>query len=262
MAVGLSPGGMKKLKSLRQFRSDLLSISTFSEKDKTQLATEAQKSVEEKEKEMKFPRKYRVVIYPGAMVKEKQELTSTEMGKLYIGTAVTVEEIQGRRARISEPLVGWLSLRTEGEKSRVILLKEGTQSPEMEEALHAERARQTKLLILKSITTLSDATVERLLEKSDWNLRNAIDAFYTAKYKTLEYVMKAQQEMKKKMKLTPVLIKPKLTIVYLCQKIPNHKPILAAVDHLNCYFGNSGRNSQWIIVEVTSHPKNINNLCI
>ena len=53
----------------------------------------------------------------------------------------------------------------------------------MENAVHAQRARQTKILILKSITTLNDATVTRILEKSDWNLRRAIEAFYMAKYK-------------------------------------------------------------------------------
>jgi len=132
------------------------------------------------------------------MVKEKTELNSAEVGKIHIGTSVTVEEIQGRRARISEPLQGWISVHTEGDKSRVILQKEGTKSAEMEAATHAERGRQTKILILKSITTLSDATVERLLEKSDWNLRTAIDAFYTTKYKTLEYVLKAQSQMSTK----------------------------------------------------------------
>ncbi|ETO03645.1 hypothetical protein RFI_33757, partial [Reticulomyxa filosa] len=205
MAVGLSPGGILCvffwIDTLRQFRSDLLTT-TFTDKEKQQLANEVQKATEEKEKETKFPCKYRVVIHPGAMAKEKVELTSNAVGKIHIGTCVTVEEIQGRRARISEPLVGCLSVHTDGEKSRIILQKEGTKSPEMEAALQAERGRQTKVLILKSITTLSDATVERLLEKSDWNLRNAIDAFYTAKYKTLEYVMKAQQQPQQQMGTT------------------------------------------------------------
>ncbi|ETO09873.1 hypothetical protein RFI_27505 [Reticulomyxa filosa] len=158
----------------------------FTDKEKQQLANEVQKATEEKEKEINDPSR--------SDGKKKVELTSSAVGKIHIGTCVTVEEIQGRRARISEPLVGCLSVHTDGEKSRIILQKEGTKSPEMEAALQAERGRQTKVLILKSITTLSDATVERLLEKSDWNLRNAIDAFYTAKYKTLEYVMKAQQQ--------------------------------------------------------------------
>ena len=67
----------------------------------------------------------------------------------------------------------------------------------MDKAIHAERARQTKVLILKSITTLNDATVTRILEKSDWNLRRAIEAFYIAKYKTQEYLTKKEKQAKK-----------------------------------------------------------------
>lgn len=66
----------------------------------------------------------------------------------------------------------------------------------MDKAIHAERARQTKVLILKSITTLNDATVTRILEKSDWNLRRAIEAFYIAKYKTQEYLTKKEKQAK------------------------------------------------------------------
>merc|ERR1712242_613531 len=75
---------------------------------------------------------------------------------------------------------------------RVILSKCNVKSAAMDKAIHAERARQTKVLILKSITTLNDATVTRILEKSDWNLRRAIEAFYIAKYKTQEYLTKKE----------------------------------------------------------------------
>merc|ERR1712048_893337 len=71
-------------------------------------------------------------------------------------------------------------------------------SAAMDKAIHAERARQTKVLILKSITTLNDATVTMILEKSDWNLRRAIEAFYIAKYKTQEYLTKKEQSTKAK----------------------------------------------------------------
>lgn len=81
---------------------------------------------------------------------------------------------------------GWCSLYASDR--RIILQKEGTRSKLMTKAMHAERARQTKILILKSITTLNDSTVTRILEKSDWNLRRAIEAFYIAKYKTQEYL--------------------------------------------------------------------------
>eukprot|EP01084_Bolivina_argentea_P309266 534946_1 len=149
----------------------------------------------EKDKELKLPAKYRVVIHPGALCKTGNELTSKEVCKLPIGSVVTVEEIEGRRCRISAPNEGWLSLHASD--GRTILQRGNVKSAAMDKAIHAERARQTKVLILKSITTLNDATVTRILEKSDWNLRRAIEAFYIAKYKTQEYLTKKEQSAKK-----------------------------------------------------------------
>jgi len=143
---------------------------------------------------IKLPAKYRVVIHPGALCKADKELASPEVCKLPIGTVVTVAEIDGRRARISAPSQGWLSLHASD--GRVILQRTHIKSEMMDKAIHAERARQTKILILKSITTLNDATVSRILEKSDWNLRRAIEAFYIAKYKTQEYLTKKEQSGK------------------------------------------------------------------
>jgi len=131
------------------------------------------------------------VINPGALVKQNEDLKSNEVGKIPIGTVVTIEEISGRRARISTPLQGWCSLFAKD--GRLILQKESTKSKEMDEAVAAERTHQTKILILKSITTLNDATVIRILEKSDWNLRRAIEAFYIAKFKTQEYLKQTQK---------------------------------------------------------------------
>jgi len=145
---------------------------------------------DKKEKEVKLPAKYRVVIHPGALCKETEELSSKEVCKLPIGTVVTVVEINGRRARVTSPSKGWLSLHASD--GRVILQRSSVKSAAMDKAIHAERARQTKVLILKSITTLNDATVTRILEKSDWNLRRAIEAFYIAKYKTQEYLTKKE----------------------------------------------------------------------
>merc|ERR1712244_19809 len=127
---------------------------------------------------------------PGALCKKAKELASGEVCKLPIGTVCTVEEIDGRRCRISSPSAGWLSLHASD--GRVILQRCNVKSAAMVKAIHAERARQTKVLILKSITTLNDATVTRILEKSDWNLRRAIEAFYIAKYKTQEYLTKKE----------------------------------------------------------------------
>merc|ERR1719499_2958570 len=61
---------------------------------------------EEKDKEVKLPAKYRVVIHPGALCKETKELSSKEVCKLPIGTVVTVVEIDGRRARVTSPSSG------------------------------------------------------------------------------------------------------------------------------------------------------------
>mmetsp|Transcript_57429 Transcript_57429/g.51720 ORF Transcript_57429/g.51720 Transcript_57429/m.51720 type:complete len:587 (+) Transcript_57429:206-1966(+) len=147
-----------------------------------------------KEKEVKLPTKYRVVIHPGALCKEGKELSSGEVCKLPIGTVVRVINIEGRRAQIDQPNKGWLSLHASD--GRTILQRANVKSDMMDKAIHAERARQTKVLILKSITTLNDATVTRILEKSDWNLRRAIEAFYIAKYKTQEYLTKKEKQAK------------------------------------------------------------------
>merc|ERR1712190_521503 len=153
-------------------------------------------SDEKQEKSAKLPAKYRVVIHPGALCKAAKELSSAGVCKLPIGTVVTVEEIDGRRARISAPNKGWLSLKASD--GRIILSRCNVKSAAMDKAIHAERARQTKVLILKSITTLNDATVTRILEKSGWNLRRAIEAFYIAKYKTQEYLTKKEKNSKDK----------------------------------------------------------------
>jgi len=154
----------------------------------------AKSEEEQKDKEVKLPAKYRVVIHPGALCKESKELNSKEVCKLPIGTVVTVNEIDGRRARVTSPSKGWLSLHASD--GRIILQRSSVKSAAMDKAIHAERARQTKVLILKSITTLNDATVTRILEKSDWNLRRAIEAFYIAKYKTQEYLTKKEASSK------------------------------------------------------------------
>jgi len=178
-AIAINPTGkMKRTKTLAKLNSKKL-----------------EKVVDDaKEKEVKLPTKYRVVIHPGALCKEKMELSSGEVCKLPIGTVVRVVTINGRRAEIDQPNKGWLSLHASD--GRVILQRANVKSDMMDKAIHAERARQTKVLILKSITTLNDATVTRILEKSDWNLRRAIEAFYIAKYKTQEYLTKKEKQAK------------------------------------------------------------------
>lgn len=179
-AININPKGhSKRTKTLAKLKVDKI----------------IKKQDDEKEDKIKLPSKYRVVIHPGALCKKAKELASGEVCKLPIGTVCTVEEIDGRRCRISSPSAGWLSLHASD--GRVILQRCNVKSAAMDKAIHAERARQTKVLILKSITTLNDATVTRILEKSDWNLRRAIEAFYIAKYKTQEYLSKKEKNANK-----------------------------------------------------------------
>jgi hypothetical protein len=185
-AVEMTKTGKQKMKSAMRLRTMILSSS-----DMSKIAI----SAVEKE-ETKFPAKYRVVIHPGALVKEKETVKSAEVAKIKIGVEVVVEEIVGRRGRLSSPVVGWCSV--QAGDGRTILQREGTRSPEMAKAVQEERGRRTKILILKSVTTLNDTTVERILEKSQWNLRRAIDAFYMTKYQTKAFVKKKEFVDKKK----------------------------------------------------------------
>jgi len=178
-AININPKGhSKRNKTLARLKVDKVGAAGADE-------------AKEKESQRRLPAKYRVVIHPGALCKDGKELSSKEVCKLPIGTVVTVDHVEGRRARITSPSQGWLSLHASD--GRIILERTNVKSPAMDKAIHAERARQTKVLILKSITTLNDATVTRILEKSDWNLRRAIEAFYIAKYKTQEYLTKKEQ---------------------------------------------------------------------
>ena len=71
---------------------------------------------------MKLPAKFRVVITPGALVKASIDIRSAEVAKIPIGTVVIVEHIDGRRARITAPVGGWVSLHAKD--GRIILQKE------------------------------------------------------------------------------------------------------------------------------------------
>jgi len=59
------------------------------------------------------PRYYLVVATQGAMVRESIELDSPPVQGLRPGDTVTCVDISGRRARIIEPVEGWVSIRTE-----------------------------------------------------------------------------------------------------------------------------------------------------
>eukprot|EP01084_Bolivina_argentea_P241249 405051_1 len=73
--------------------------------------------IEHKEKSLKLPTEYRVVVYPGANCRVNISRSSLIVAQLPIGTSVIVEEIVnysgGSRARISSPNKGWVSLRSQ-----------------------------------------------------------------------------------------------------------------------------------------------------
>eukprot|EP01084_Bolivina_argentea_P285656 489897_1 len=126
---------------------------------------------------------YRVVISPGALCKKEKDLNSKVVAKILIGEIVEVEEIYDQRCRISSPVLGWLSLTAKD--GRIILQRSNVKSELMDTAIKEKTGRETKMKILKSITMLNDATLdhESMLEKADWNLRRATEAYYIAKYK-------------------------------------------------------------------------------
>merc|ERR1712083_68661 len=63
----------------------------------------------------------------------------------------------------------------------------------MTDASKAAKMRKTQLEIVKSVTTLSEATCRAILQKSSWNTRIALDSFYSAKFMTQKYA-KDQEE--------------------------------------------------------------------
>jgi hypothetical protein len=63
------------------------------------------------------PRYYMAISAQGALVRKELELTSPEVYNLRFGEVVTVAEIVGRRARIIDPVEGWVSLVTSSNES-------------------------------------------------------------------------------------------------------------------------------------------------
>ena len=58
------------------------------------------------------PRYYMVIVAEGALVRKEMDLGSAELYNLKFGDVVTCAEIIGRRARIIDPIEGWVSLVT------------------------------------------------------------------------------------------------------------------------------------------------------
>jgi len=57
---------------------------------------------------------YKVVYATGAKCREGEDLSSRNTGDIPFDTIVTVEQIHGRRCRISSPMKGWVSMYTAG----------------------------------------------------------------------------------------------------------------------------------------------------
>eukprot|EP01083_Nonionella_stella_P083163 229804_1 len=133
--------------------------------------------------------KYTIVVHPGALCKKAKVLNSEVISKLHFGTVVTVEEVEGRRCRITSPNDGWLSMyRCNGD----LILQKGEVKSAIEELKQKEKKREDKVNILKSIATVSRKTCRYMLNDSDWNLKKAIDAFYRAKYEAQEDVIRTE----------------------------------------------------------------------
>lgn len=58
------------------------------------------------------PRYYMVIVADGALVRKEMDIGSPELYNLKFGDVVTCAEIIGRRARIIDPVEGWVSLVT------------------------------------------------------------------------------------------------------------------------------------------------------
>ena len=109
-------------------------------------------------------------LYIGASCKKGKDILSDRIALLPFGTVVTVEEIYGRRVKISKPYKGWCSLYSSD--GHIILQKSNIGSK-----AEMERERQEKVLICKSITALNDVTATQMLEKVNWSLHDVIEAF-------------------------------------------------------------------------------------
>eukprot|EP01084_Bolivina_argentea_P297064 511713_1 len=133
--------------------------------------------------EFYLPEEYRVVIHPGVLVNCTKELNSRVVGKLVIGTRVVIQEVDSdeRRARLISPIQGWCSIYSYD--GRIKLQEINIKSALMDKAIHAERARQIKIMILKEITFLNKYQVIEVLTKTCWDLTRCIQAFYIAKYR-------------------------------------------------------------------------------
>jgi len=71
--------------------------------------------IKEREREKKDLSEWKVIHPGGLYLREGEELGSNKVGVIPAETIVTVVEIQGRRARIVSPKIGWLSLRRQND---------------------------------------------------------------------------------------------------------------------------------------------------
>jgi hypothetical protein len=60
-----------------------------------------------------FNKQFKVISANGATVRQQSSLESNFVGKLPQGTIITVSKICDRRAQISNPISGWVSIRND-----------------------------------------------------------------------------------------------------------------------------------------------------
>lgn len=110
------------------------------------------------------PRYYLVVAAQGAMVREGIELDSPAIQGLRVGDIVTCVDVSGRRAKIIDPVEGWVSIRTETNQmilELTIAPDKETQVAQMERRFEKLKAQQCSTspdsLYSPSSTPITDA---------------------------------------------------------------------------------------------------------
>ena len=112
------------------------------------------------------PRYYMVISSQGALVRRDLDLASPELYSLRFGDVVTCAEIVGRRARIIDPVEGWVSLVSSSNES----LFELTFPPEKRVQVRTMERRFEKLKLQQASTgedasPVTTAQVQRTCEE-------------------------------------------------------------------------------------------------
>ncbi len=108
------------------------------------------------------PRYYMVLARQGALVRKELDLDSPEVFKLEFGDVVTCVDISGRRARIIDPVEGWVSISSQ--QDEVIL--EPTFPPSKSSQVRTMNRRFDKLKIqqatVRSVSPVAAPEINRI----------------------------------------------------------------------------------------------------